>query len=584
MRRVFALLVVPWLLGACTSDINGDASDQGTTEADEQVCDAAIDVASQCLGEDIYRFEECSDQMREDADNLLANGCAALDSDDLADSFGCKLNQRIRGMCVDRDAFQRESTIASVADVCPANRTDELCGYLRAAATRNPTDASDPYSRARDVVAKRLQTEPRATVLADTAVRYYIRERVVSLLAWNVITKLGQSGGGAPADYASHVDDVLAQNFPGYTQGSFPMARVFVPPKSTAAACSRVSEAVVLFPDVIRVSGHKDFASQIQAMQTAMPCLATAVVDSGSFGDTTSNAQRARQAIDALDRQYGPLPLHLLGYGQGAATALRVMTDAPDIARRVKSVFTMNSAAHGSELADALAKATTSGPEDTCKSWPWGTQWLCREFFGNPTNWLLNEVPRSMGVPVDQPEQFVQTEDGVAGATDLTEYFKRHAPGVKSMATDSAKQFWTQKASTLPQDTLYVSFRSAITDIDNNLPAVSSNMFHLLKTAVAQEPTNDMQVRLANQSLGGSIATSEIMLPVAEGNHWQWAINAGALPEAVMPRAMVDRIPQRELMLSYYQTLRDIDLTEKSAAPKAPNYTRGIRPYKRAVQ
>jgi hypothetical protein len=265
------------------------------------------------------------------------------------------------------------------------------------------------------------------------------------------------------------------------------------------------------------------------------------------------------------------------------------MTDFPDIARRVKSVLTMNSAAHGSEVADAMGKVAGAfeDGDQSCQTWPWGSQWLCRglaKVDPDPPHWLLEQIARAMGVPVDQLQQFVQAEDGIAGAADLGEFFKRHIPGVKSLMTDTAKQFWAQKGAALPQDTLYTSFRSAISDIDNNLPSSNSLTFHLLKTAVADEPTNDMQVRLANQSLGGPIATSEIVLPVAEGNHWQWELNPGAVPENVMPQAMVDHIPQRELMLAYYETLRDIDLTEKSAAPQAPTYTRGIRPYKRPIQ
>ena len=49
-------------------------------------------------------------------------------------------------------------------------------------------------------------------------------------------------------------------------------------------------------------------------------------------------------------------------------------------------------------------------------------------------------------------------------------------------------------------------------------------------------------------------------LPVAEGNHWQWELATGAVGEAVMPAHMTDRIPHRELMLSYAQLLFELDL------------------------
>jgi cysteine-rich repeat protein len=133
-------------------------------------------------------------------------------------------------------------------------------------------------------------------------------------------------------------------------------------------------------------------------------------------------------------------------------------------------------------------------------------------------------------------------------------------PGLKSLTTEAADTFWRERENELPKNTLYTSFRCAITDPHSNLPDTNKGFFVLLKNQQADHMGNDMQVRLFNQSLKGAIADREVMLPAAEGNHWQWELNPGAVAENVMPEEMVTRTPQPELFLAYFETLHDIGL------------------------
>jgi hypothetical protein len=69
-----------------------------------------------------------------------------------------------------------------------------------------------------------------------------------------------------------------------------------------------------------------------------------------------------------------------------------------------------------------------------------------------------------------------------------------------------------------------------------------------------------MQVRLSNHALGGRLADHEVVMPAAEGNHWQWVMTAGQVPELLMPADMIDRVPQTALAVAYAQTLFEIGL------------------------
>src|SRR5262245_44890054 len=87
----------------------------------------------------------------------------------------------------------------SLAAVCPPERSDELCLALR---------ASDS-ARARAAVAARVAAGPRDEALRDPALRWFVRERAMTLLAWNA----------APAD----VGGFFTEYFPAYPAGSFPL-------------------------------------------------------------------------------------------------------------------------------------------------------------------------------------------------------------------------------------------------------------------------------------------------------------------------------------------------------------------------
>jgi hypothetical protein len=61
-----------------------------------------------------------------------------------------------------------------------------------------------------------------------------------------------------------------------------------------------------------------------------------------------------------------------------------------------------------------------------------------------------------------------------------------------------------------------------------------------------------------NQRLAGPLAEKQILLPVAEGNHWQWELVSGDVPTTVMPEAMASRMPQVALFLALYDTLHEL--------------------------
>jgi uncharacterized protein (TIGR03382 family) len=135
---------------------------------------------------------------------------------------------------------------------------------------------------------------------------------------------------------------------------------------------------------------------------------------------------------------------------------------------------------------------------------------------------------------------------------------------MKSLTTDDAKAFFA-KAS-LPNGAAYLSFRTAITDSDN-VPQDTKAFYELLRLTSLGSPGNDMFVRLANESLGTKL--NEIPMPVAEGNHWQWAMATGDLPDALLPKAMTDGIPREALLVGYYEALDEIGLLTK-AVPASP--------------
>jgi hypothetical protein len=164
-----------------------------------------------------------------------------------------------------------------------------------------------------------------------------------------------------------------------------------------------------------------------------------------------------------------------------------------------------------------------------------------------------------MGVPVDDLQAFLDAEHEIARSQDLTDFLQKHLPGVRSLTTDAAEAFWRDHEGELPRDVLYTSFRGAIDDPSRDLPRSNEIFFQILKRSSARS-ANDMQVRLENQSMRGELAEHEVLMPVAEANHWQWEINPRAVSESMMPAEMAERAPQRELFVAYFQALREVGL------------------------
>ena len=47
---------------------------------------------------------------------------------------------------------------------------------------------------------------------------------------------------------------------------------------------------------------------------------------------------------------------------------------------------------------------------------------------------------------------------------------------------------------------------------------------------------------------------------VAEGNHWQWALNPDDINELLIPHGMLTHVPRAALWLAHVQTLHEIGL------------------------
>jgi hypothetical protein len=98
--------------------------------------------------------------------------------------------------------------------------------------------------------------------------------------------------------------------------------------------------------------------------------------------------------------------LHTLGYSQGAMNSLTTLVNKPAIASRVSSVMVMNSAAHGSEVADlggSIHDPLTGGVANFCESLPAFATPLCEiaaQESPRPDDWVLELMALSMGVPL----------------------------------------------------------------------------------------------------------------------------------------------------------------------------------------
>jgi len=560
--RFSPLFLLPLLLAtACTS-------------ADSDLCQEAIDLVQECTGvQATYPVEGCIGSYEKQAEAVVAGGCAELNSDK-SDTFLCSPLFSWLGQCPVAPLSQ-VSALESVDDVCPTARADDpLCVSLRSADRLARLSASSPSSDDKENARVAWQSaidEARKALLADAdtarrdpAYRYLLRERTMSLLVYNVLTELGSRP--APSDYATQAQRVISEHFPGYEEGAFPLALLEHAPQTTEHCTSDNPQGLLIFPGVVRLTERDEFSEQAQAIESALSCFHVQRVETGSFVEPSINADQGELAAAALSEEFGNIPLHTLGYSQGATNSLTTLVNKPDISARVRSVLVMNSAAHGSEVADVGASILNNVVDQfsaTCSNDFIAP--LCESALADspiPSDYILELMAQGMGVPVGTVNQFIAAEDQVSNAPSLREFFLRHLPGIESLTTNTSDSFWAQRSSELPQNTLYYSFRSVISDTSANLPP-SNALFHShLGRIDSQVPYNDMQVRLKNQSLGDSVAQLEVVGPVAEGNHWQWELATGAVPEDTMPASMTDRIPHREILVGYFQTLVEFGVTE----------------------
>jgi hypothetical protein len=436
--------------------------------------------------------------------------------------------------------------------VCPPARVDDLCIALRAG-----DDAG-----ARAAAARRLAGTDRVSGQADPAVRYYLRERQVALLVWNALTERGHLA--PPADYAAAATAFLDEHYPAYRGDSsqLAMARRPMPPLDATTCHHR--EALVYFPGVLRIEDRTEFLPQAAALREAVPCLETIVIDTEDFMDPAVNAAVARRQIDALA---GAPALHLIGYSQGVRNLLQTLVTYPDLAARAESVLTLNSAAHGSHAIDVLFLALEALERggDVCTAVPDHARATCQRLAASseqPAQVLLGFVSAVLGVPAEQIVDGVSSVDPTLTIAAVREYLRGHLAGWRSLTTFDSSDFWAAHGAQLPRNILYTAFRTTISRPDRNLPLSNAPLHVILNQAGGAEPYNDMQVLLRTHTLGGPVADTEVILPVAEGNHWQWEFLPGQLDSALISSEMLERVPQLALVVSYGQLLFEAGLVE----------------------
>jgi hypothetical protein len=435
--------------------------------------------------------------------------------------------------------------VAALAEVCPPDRGDDLCAALR----------SEDDAGARRIVADRLAVSPEAH--ADPAVRYYLRERIVALLVWNVLTDHGRVS--PPSDYAARADAVLATHYPIYGHGFAPSARRLLPPLDGTMCTS--DDLLVYYPGVFRTADRSELSVQAAAIADAVPCLETIVIDTGNFVDPVVNAELGRRTLADLpaDRR-----LHLVGYSQGVRNALQLLVDAPDLAARTATMFAINSSAHGSEAIDLVVAALDVFlPTDAVCALLLGRGRTACE---RATLATLPPIDALLDAAVGTAALTPAERDALAGAAPtaalraLADRLRQHLAGWRSLTTGGSRAFWDERGHELPTATLYTTFRSVITDVRANLPISNGALYATLAVAGGADPYNDMQVRLSNHALAGPLVDREVVMPAAEGNHWQWVMTAGQVPELLMPADMVERIPQTALAVAYVQALFEVGL------------------------
>lgn len=456
--------------------------------------------------------------------------------------------------------LEQSVAIPTLQQVCPSERTDALCKALRLTSSSDVATARKGLAEARSEAARSVaqRLESNRTGPWDAAVRYYVRERIVNVLAWYVITRHDGSIV-EPADYEERVSkELFAPHFPAYPPNAFRIAALWLPPLiPDSTSCAQNQNLLLILPGVVRTLARNEFDVQIKALKEQFPCIAIERVNTLTFEAPTENAKRLREVV----ARYPDINnVHLFGYSQGGLNILKALVEYPEIATRVRTVTFLDVPAHGSEVAEALYHAIA----------PLGWfEWLWprRTLPGSPES----VAKSAFGIPpFDAPmersgllEEWLRQEG--AGETSLAQLLRDRREGVRSLGTSYAREFWAHEGTRLPETPLYAGFRAIITDPSKNLPPSNIPLYEFTNAVEPREPYNDMQVRVVSQEMGGPLTAYEVLGPVAEGNHWQWALVPGDVPDTIMPAAMTENMPHSEMLLAYYATYSEIGLMGRTA-------------------
>lgn len=510
------------------------------------VCQQAAAKAAECgFALPAAPPEGCVDSYATAAEELLENECPAAVGDAKSDSgsWYCKPGALWMGLCKPA-ALAQVAKVSEISELC-VTRRDALC----AAAGGND------IARATEIIRERVRTDGVGAAMQDPVTRAFLRDRTLGIFASEVYPQ------ARDATFRSKADALLASHFPGYPAGSIPLAHTYAPVRAGAATCPQ-REALLIFPGVVRLTQRDEFEQVKAVLASRLPCLDVVRIETQSFVAPTENARIAAEQVAALDRSdrgdQPPRALHFMGYSQGASNALVTLATYPVIAKRTRSVFMMNSAGHGSEVADVMLSLLKIQPQ-SCDEWLSIARPLCENAAkqsARPADFVIELLARAMSVPVDEFAKFM-TAEGITQRMTVAEFLRSRMAGVESLTTNATNRFWAQNGVALPQDTLYFSFRSVISSPDN-LPRSNALFAAALNRVDPFLPWNDMQVRLVNQGLNGPLVNREVLGRVAEGNHWQWQLKDGAVPEILMPRAMSERTPDVAMITAHYLAMFDV--------------------------
>jgi len=439
--------------------------------------------------------------------------------------------------------------MVSLEEACLGSAAQALCAALRRAGSA-PDDEARRYFRKARAEAEALVHRDRVAAIRDPAVRWYLRERATSLLVWYDWYLETEPTGSPPlpGDWQTIAEERLREHFPIHDPREFRLAMVGLAP--TEAPCRGGRAALVVFPGVVRTLKRDEFTLQLEALANAeasgLECIAFSRAETRTFVVPEENADAGCRALKEVREVHGAdVPIHLLGYSQGARNALETLRACPSEAKQLRSLWLLNSAAHGSPIGDIGALLVPDQP------------------FALP-DMKPAQVALAYGLALDprNPSALGDWLEAEGFEGDLEAFLAARFRGFRSLSTYAARDFWTALGDgwSLPRDFLVVSFRSIVTHPRRNLPKSNCPLFLINRRLVDCSKDNDMQVRLVDQQLGGPFADMEVVGPVAEGNHWQWALNPGDVPPEVMPDEMLRRTPSEALFLAHYRTLDEVGL------------------------